>query len=140
MKTNNLKTMQKTILFLLLSPFFTGIFSSPLPAQDITGKWHGLLEFQSASLRFDLEVKQQNGQYLATSYSPDQGNRAIPIDTFNYSDGKMEFAIHDLDVKYSGMMDKVSSTIKGTFKQRGQSLPLVFGREIIEAPKGSPDK
>ena len=128
--------MKKTIFLFVLSLVFSGILANHSLAQDITGKWHGMIEFTSASLRIDIEVKQENGVYTATSYSPDQGNRAISVDEFSYSEGKMEFAIHGLDVKFSGEMDKASSTIKGTFNQRGQSLPLVFGRKYIEATEG----
>lgn len=140
MKTLKFKTMNRTILLLLLSLVFTGMFSSRLQAQEITGKWHGLLEFTGASMRIDIEVKQKDGQFKATSFSPDQGNRAIPVDVFSYSDGKMDFAINALDVTFSGKMDKDSSTVKGVFNQRGKSLPLVLGRKYIEAPVGSPDK
>lgn len=130
--------MKKPFFFFIGSLILTILLPNKTMAQDITGKWHGLIEFTSASLRIDIEVKQQDGKYTATSYSPDQGNRAIPIDEFSYSDGKMEFAIHNLDVKFSGTMDKVSSTIKGTFYQHGQSMPLLFGRKYIEAPGGGP--
>ena len=50
----------------------------------------------------------------------------------------MEFAIHNLDVEYSGKMDKASSTIKCIFKQHDQLLPLDLGRQYIETPKGNP--
>lgn len=131
--------MKKTIVILCTSFILITMFSSQLLAQDITGKWHGLIEFPNASLRLDLEVVQQDGKYKATAYSPDQGNDAIPIDKFSYTDGKMEFSIYKLDVEYSGQMDKTSSTIKGNFKQHGQSLPLELGRKYIEATKASPD-
>ena len=137
MKPLNFKTMGKTIFLFMLSLVFTGMLSNRLAAQDITGKWHGMLEFTSASLRLDLVVGQEDGKYTATLYSPDQGNNPIPVDEFSYSDGKMEFTVAALDVKFSGEMDEASSTIKGIFNQHGQSLPLVLGRKIIEAPGGS---
>ncbi len=130
--------MKKTILLFILSLVITCMFSNRLLAQDITGKWHGMLEFTSASLRLDLVVGQEDGKYTATLYSPDQGNNAIPADEFSYSDGKMAFTVADLDVKFSGEMDKASSTIRGIFNQHGQSVPLVLGREYIEAPGGAP--
>ena len=140
MTTNNYHVTKKTILLLFLSLIFTGMFASHLRAQNITGKWHGLIEFPGTSLRLDLEITQQNGEYTAIAYSPDQGNNAIPVDEFSYSGGKIEFAIHRLGVEYSGRMDKLSSTIKGIFTQRDQSIPLVLGRQYIEAPKANPDK
>lgn len=140
MTTNHYNATKKTILLLFLSLIFTGLFSGPLLAQDITGKWHGLIKFPSASLRLDLEVAQQNGEYKATAYSPDQGNNPIPVDEFSYSEGKMEFAIHRLGVKFSGKMDEGSSTIKGIFEQRDQVLPLDLGRKYIEAPVAGPEK
>lgn len=137
MTTNNFNAMKKAILLLFLSLIFSGMFPSQLMGQDITGKWHGLIKFPGSSLRLDLEIMQQNGEYKATAFSPDQGNNSIPIDEFSYTDGKMKFAIHRLDVKYSGKMDKASSTIKGIFEQHGQMLPLDLGRQFIEVSKGN---
>jgi len=140
MTTNNFKTMKKTILLLCLSLILTGMLPGRLQAQDITGKWHGLIKFPGTALRLDLEVAQQNGAYKATAFSPDQGNNPIPVDEFSYSDGKMEFAIHRLNVKFSGKMDDASSTIKGVFEQRDQLLPLDLGRKYIEAPEKDSDR
>ncbi|HPF50564.1 MAG TPA: CocE/NonD family hydrolase [Draconibacterium sp.] len=130
--------MKKRIFLLFWAWIFTGSLVNPLTAQDITGKWHGLLEFPGTALRLDIDIKQQDGQYSAVGYSPDQGNFPIPIDVFNYSNGKLNFAITALTVKYSGEMDLATSTIRGTFEQYNQSFPLVLGRQVIEAPKGSP--
>ena len=130
-----MKKAMSSLLFLLV---FTSMFPFQLNAQDITGKWHGIIDFSGFSLRLDIEVAKKNDQYSAIAYSPDQGNSPIPVDDFSYSDGKMEFAITGLNVRYSGRMNIASSTIQGTFSQYNQSFPLVLGRQYIEAPKGSP--
>lgn len=130
--------MKKTIQLRLLFLAITVVLAGQVIAQDITGKWHGIIDFSAITLRLDFEVQLENGEYTATAYSPDQGNMAIPVDNFSFTDGKIEMSIGALNVKYSGTLDEASFKIQGTFSQYGQSFPLVLGRQYIEAPKGSP--
>jgi len=130
--------MRKAILPLLLSLLCWGMVSNQLTAQDLTGKWHGLLELPAVTLRFDLEVAQGNSGYTATAYSPDQTPEGIPVPDFKFENGKLAFAIPALQVTYAGAVAPDFSTITGTFKQGGEGVPLNFSRNALDAPPGSP--
>jgi len=129
--------MKKTTLLFLLSILFQGFTINFLTAQDITGKWHGLLEFPDLVLRIDLEIAQQNGSYSVKLYSPDQTNEGMPVTDFSNENGEINFTMPELTVEYSGTVDKGFSKITGTFTQNGEALPLEFKRDAVGAPPGS---
>lgn len=128
--------MKKTTLLLFL---IWGMTLNLLIAQDITGKWHGLLDIDVMKLRLDLDIAQQDGKYTTTLYSPDQTPEGIPVPEFKFQNGLLEFGVPDYTIAYSGTVDKAFTSIVGSFKQGGQEWPLNFSREALDAPPGSPE-
>jgi hypothetical protein len=63
-------------IILLLSILLPGL----LPAQDLTGDWHGTLEISGMQLRLVLHITETDGQYTTTMDSPDQGANGIAMD------------------------------------------------------------
>ncbi len=129
--------MKKTILLLPLLCWV--LFSNFLSAQDITGKWHGMLDVGALKLRLDLDIAQQGEKYTATMYSPDQTTEAIPVTELSFKNGQMAFTVVNLTFEYSGTVDKGFTNITGTFKQSGQSFPLDFYRSAKDVPPSSSD-
>ncbi len=112
--------------------FFTALIFLVLTshAQDITGDWYGVLKVQGTPLRLVFHVTKTAGAYSATMDSPDQGAKDIPVSKTSFENGKVIIEIASAGVVYEGMMkDKI---IEGTFKQRGQELPLNLSGEPIE--------
>ncbi|MEM7575549.1 MAG: CocE/NonD family hydrolase [Bacteroidota bacterium] len=115
------------------------LLSSQLKAQDITGDWNGLLELPGLTLRLTLHVSATDDGHTATIDSPDQGVAGIPLDKFTYQDGAVTFEQSSAGFSYSGQAKEDFSTIMGEFQQGGEAEPLVFQREAISAPDGSPE-
>ncbi len=107
-------------------------------AQDITGKWHGLLDMGAAEPRIDVEVNSKNGLLTAKGYSPDENKQELAISEVVFESGNFSFTIPLLEVTYKGKVNPEGTQVNGTFIQRGQSYPLNFTRKYIEASAGSP--
>ncbi len=124
---NNIPIMKTRyiLLFLLLITLQSN-------AQDITGKWHGLLDPQGESLRLTLDIEQTKRGYKTTLYSIDQ-----TPDGFEMKSTKLKDSTYTTKAllglfNYSGTF--TGADIQGTFKQFGMEFPLVFTREEIEKP------
>ena len=100
-------------------------------AQDISGKWNGILNVQGTQLRLVFSLTQTDKGYISTMDSPDQGAKGIPVSSTSYENLILKLEISDLGIQYEGTLDK-DNTFVGTFKQSGQSFPLDLTREEIE--------
>lgn len=122
----------KRVLFVVL----LGLISHFNFAQNATGDWYGNLEVQPGmTLPLVLHITEADGTYGGTLDSPDQKAFGIPMTTVNYGNATLNIEITNMGITYNGVMDSDSS-IKGTFKQGGQTFPLEFTREAVtvEAP------
>lgn len=119
--------MKKLFLLVLLS------FSALLAAQDITGKWHGLLVFPGGQLRIDLNIAKAGTGYTATMESPDQGATVIPVTTITFASNTLTFAIPQGNLEYKGEL--LDNAFKGTFTQNGNVIPLTLGRDEVKVNK-----
>ncbi len=110
-----------------------------LPAQTIEGDWYGKLDLGAIVLRLTVHVKTAGDGYTSTWDSPDQGAFTIPstTTTFNYPD--FSFTHAGAGIKYSGQVNPAYTQITGTFEQGGRKRELLFGREPLPAPPGSPE-
>jgi len=102
-------------------------------AQDITGQWQGLLEIPGSPLRLVLNIEKSDAGYTSTLDSPDQGAEGIPVNTTVFTDGKLDIAATALGLRYTAEL--VENKLKGTFVQRGMTLPLEMSREAIDTPE-----
>ncbi|WP_125722451.1 hypothetical protein [Flavobacterium ustbae] len=113
----------KKITFLLLFFFASlGIF-----AQDNNGDWKGLLKVPGAELNLVLHITKTENGLSATLDSVDQKAFGIPVTAISFENSTLKFTITNLQIEYQGVLQK-DQTITGTFKQMGQSLPLVLKR------------
>lgn len=118
--------------------FITGLlagvfFSSSVSAQDISGTWHGKLSIPTGSLTIVFHISQtEQGAYVTTLDSPDQGANGIKTQTTSFNDSTLIIQIPVIHASYKGKLNS-DNTINGTFTQ-GMPLPLNLKREKPAAP------
>jgi len=117
--------MQKILI--LLITFFT---SYALTAQDIIGKWNGVLKVQGTQLRVVFNVTKTESGFSTTMDSPDQGAKDIPVTSTTFKNSKIKFEVANASIEYNGELK--DNKIIGIFKQRGQEFPMNLSKEVIE--------
>lgn len=108
----------------VLMTFLVALLAFQSNAQDIVGDWNGKLSFQGTELRIVFHVTSQDGNYMATMDSPDQGAAGIPTEKVTYENGKLTIKSSDIMMEYIATLDANGETLKGTFNQAGVSIPL----------------
>ncbi len=121
--------MNKKALSLLV--FF---ISLSLYAQDISGKWNGILKFQGTQLRIIFNIVHTDKGYIAAMDSPDQGAKDIPVSNVKYDHSVLILEVSNLGIRYEGRITE-SGDVKGTFEQSGVSIPLTLSRKLVEKEK-----
>ncbi len=121
--------MKKIIIIALAT-----MISLPISAQPISGKWNGILKVQGVQLRLVFNITQTEKGYVSTMDSPDQAAKGIPVTSTIYENSILKLEVSNAGIQYEGTLDK-ENTIVGTFKQGGQSFPLVLTKEKIENEK-----
>jgi len=115
--------MKKLILLIMLVPCLT-------QAQDITGKWNGILSVQGMELRLVFHISLEDSTYGAKMDSPDQKAFGISANATNFENSTLTIEIAKLGIRYQGQYG--SAGIQGIFNQSGQSFPLNLTRDAIE--------
>ena len=116
----------RTILILVLT-FLTSLAAT---AQDITGKWNGVLKVQGTQLRLVFNVTKSGETFNATMDSPDQGANGIPVTKTTFENSKIKFEVANVRIEYNGELK--DNEIIGTFKQGSQEFPMNLSRKAIE--------
>ncbi|CDF79482.1 alpha/beta hydrolase family protein [Formosa agariphila KMM 3901] len=99
-------------------------------AQDITGKWHGVLKVQGTQLRLVFNVTKTDDGFSTTMDSPDQGAKNIPVTSTVFINPKIKFMVSNLAIVYDG--EYKDGEITGVFVQGGLEFPMNLSREPIE--------
>ncbi len=116
-----------TTIFVLLLALIT------LSAQDITGKWSGVLSVtdqngQSAQLRLNFNISSTDDGYTSTLDSPDQNTYGYPVDSTLFKKPELTIKISSLQLVYVGtVVDE--TTMNGILTQAGQSNELNMKKE-----------
>ncbi len=100
-------------------------------AQDITGKWNGMLKVQGMELRLVFHITKSADTYSALMDSPDQGVTGIPMTTASFEDSVLILTHSTASIVYNGNYLN-DQKITGTFRQAGQSFQMDLTREAIE--------
>lgn len=114
--------MKKTTFLLLF--FFASLSTF---AQDIVGDWKGVLKVPNMELNVVLHVVKTDNGFSATMDSPDQQAFGIPATSTTFENSTLKIAVESLTIEYEGVLDK-NQVITGTYKQMGQSVPLILKR------------
>lgn len=112
---------------ILLIAFLTSI---TIMAQDITGKWNGVLKVQGTQLRLVFNVSKSENGLTSTMDSPDQGANGIQVTKTTFENSKIMFEVANARIEYDGELK--GDEIIGTFKQGGQEFPMNLSRKAIE--------
>lgn len=123
------------IVILITGLVVAGVFfSSPVSAQDISGTWHGKLSIPTGSLTIVFHISQtEQGTYVTTLDSPDQGANGIKTQTTSFNDSILTIQIPIIHASYKGKLDS-NQTISGTFIQ-GMPIPLNLEKGEAGRPK-----
>ncbi len=110
---------------------FTGL---SIYAQNISGKWHGILKVQGIQLRLVFNITHTENAYSATMDSPDQGVKGIPVTTTSFENATLNLEVASAGIRYEGRLNKHKEFV-GTFKQAGLSFPLTLSKSEVEKAK-----
>lgn len=121
--------MKKTVLIA-----FAILTSLSIFAQDISGKWNGILKVQGTQLRLVFNISKTDKGYSSTMDSPDQGAKGIPVTSTNFENSILKLEISSAGIQYKGTLDK-ENVFVGIFKQAGQSFPLNLTKGKVEKEK-----
>lgn len=121
--------MKKVVLVLL-----TLLVIAKIQGQGIAGQWNGILEVQGTQLRLVFNITKWDSGISATMDSPDQGAKGIPMTTASFDGSVLKLAMPKSSITYEGKLD-ADNTIKGTFTQRGNPLPLNLSKGKVEKKK-----
>jgi len=121
--------MKKIVIILFIS-----LISLSIYAQNISGKWNGILKVQGTQLRLVFNIVKTDNGYSSTMDSPDQGAKGIPVTQTSFSNSILKLEVSNAGIKYEGTLNK-DGVFNGTFKQGGLSLPLILSKGNIEKEK-----
>ena len=114
-------------IFILLLAVIT------MSAQDITGKWTGVLSVtdpmgQTGTLRLAFNISATEDGYTSTLDSPDQNTLGYAVDSTIFKKPELTIKISNIQVVYVGtVVDE--TTMNGTLTQAGQSNELNMKKE-----------
>ena len=100
-------------------------------AQEISGKWNGVLKVQGIQLRLVFNINKTSAGYSSTMDSPDQGVQGIPVTNTTFNNFILTLEVLNAGIKYEGTLNN-DGIIKGVFNQGGQSFPLILTKEAVE--------
>ena len=130
-----MKIVKATYIVIFITGLLAGVFfSSSVSAQDISGTWHGKLSISTGSLTIVFYISQtEQGAYVTTLDSPDQGANGIKTQTTSFNDSTLIIQIPVIHASYKGKLNS-DNTINGTFTQ-GMPLPLNLKKGEASRPK-----
>ena len=132
-----MKIVKATYIVIFITGLLAGVFfSSSVSAQDISGAWHGKLSLPTGSLTIVFHISQtEQGAYVTTLDSPDQGANGIKTQTTSFNDSTLIIQIPVIHASYKGKLNS-DNTINGTFTQ-GMPLPLNLKKGRSQPPQAS---
>ncbi|MBZ5576607.1 MAG: hypothetical protein LAP40_08630 [Acidobacteriia bacterium] len=113
--------------------FQRGAFPAQAPPKpgkpsDIDGTWLGTLDVGGMKLRLVFHIVNTEAGLTATSDSPDQNVKGIPVSSVTRDGSSLKLEMKGLAAGFEGKISADLMTIDGTFSQGPNSLPLVLKR------------
>lgn len=99
-------------------------------AQDVGGKWLGVVRAPDADIPFNLTVaKDEAGKLSATAESPSQApGMVIPTENVASDGDKLSFEVALAQGSYAGTWDAAKAAWIGVWKQGGLDMPMELKR------------
>jgi uncharacterized protein len=101
---------------------------------DLKGNWLAVIDLNGIKMRLVVKVSKTADVFTAKFDSIDQGVSDLAIETITQQEKVVRFEAKKYGISYEGMLNEKGDEIKGTFKQGGSALPLIFKR-VGEIPK-----
>jgi pimeloyl-ACP methyl ester carboxylesterase len=99
----------------------------------ILGTWQGVLASGAFRERMSFVIdRDSTGGLHGTIKMLDQGGVELPAAVAAHGD-TLSFTIAAQHISYSGVMTTVGDSVRGTFMQGSNSIPLSFGRSTLES-------
>ena len=118
------------VLLLLCFAAFPLMAGAQAVKTDIAGTWQGALTVGAIKLRLVAQVnKQADGSLKGALVSVDQGNASAPFDTLTFQKGTLHFTVEPWKIVFDGTLSADGSSIDGSFKQPGNTMPLTLKRD-----------
>jgi pimeloyl-ACP methyl ester carboxylesterase len=127
------RTLVLTIAFLCCAAGLSAQLPSD-PSAALPGKWEGALAVGRNSLRLVFNVAPRGQELVATMDSPDQGAKGIPVDRVAIMNGLVRFEMKVIGGLFEGRLSGDGGMMEGTWKQSGQSFPLVLKKAAGASP------
>ncbi len=114
--------------------------ASARTAQQTERIWYGVLDVQVTQLRLVFrEAVAADGKRSATSFSLDQDNAAMKVDSFEIVDGQLTIELPQVGARFVGQLNASETEAVGEFTQGGRPLPLTL-KVVDEIPTLEPDE
>lgn len=99
-------------------------------AEDVAGKWVGVVKAPGADIPFNITVATgAGGDLTATAESPTQApGVTIPTEAVKSDGASFSFEVSMAQGSYSGTWDAAKKAWVGIWKQSGMNMPLEFTR------------
>jgi len=92
---------------------------------DISGAWFGSIDVPpNIKLRVVFHIAGSGNDLTATMDSLDQNAKDIPVSKTTHNSSAIVFDMPNIGGRFEGQLDSDAATIKGTWSQSGNSLPL----------------
>ncbi len=104
---------------------------------SLAGDWYGTLKTGAVELRLVFHLKEKaGGGWEGTLDSPDQGAKGIPLSEVLIEGRTITLRVASIQGEFIGTLSEDGKTLKGEWKQAGNTFPLELKREAKPpAPK-----
>jgi pimeloyl-ACP methyl ester carboxylesterase len=115
--------------------------TSPTEPKTPENIYYGELDAGTRLFRFAIrsDIGVGDKPPAATLLSLDEGNGIFPVTAFTLDSGKLSFQLKSTGASYEGVASDNANEFRGTWKQRGSSLPLNW-RRVDAIPRDTPDE
>jgi putative CocE/NonD family hydrolase len=111
------------------------LFNGTARSQDITGKWHGIADFEDSLWRIDITIDTINTGFKAIFDFPDYDFLDNPADTTIVKENSIDIKFGNQAFK--GLISKDATQLIGVWSYPGNAEPIEFGREKLNPIPGS---
>jgi uncharacterized protein (TIGR03435 family) len=122
-----------TVIALGLVVIVFGALRAVAQGHDLAGSWQGTLTAGANQLRIIMKIsKDDKGALAGSMYSIDQGGQPIGIGAIAFEGSSVKLVVPAIGGTYEGAMASDGNSIKGTWTQGPNPLPLVMTRATPE--------
>lgn len=115
------------VLAILAAGISAAVARPAVSAVDIAGYWEGALDV-GVKLRLGFHFEGKDGNYSGKLDSLDQGALGIPLTEVSLTDRKLVVKVASIGGEYEATVTEDGQSMSGTWKQAGNSLPLMLKR------------